>query len=144
MVGRDVGVEPGAAEEVASYFRLERKMVPQLEREVDVSGTQSTDEVIFESLDGSFCSIDAMIVGFDELDGTVAGGDKCFDGSRGLIVRYIEGGSKSFVCEGVKDCGEGCDDVVTLCGRYRAGKDVVNVVVICNEEKLLIVQRSCG
>jgi|LakMenEpi03Aug12_release.lakeMendotaPanAssembly.Ray.scaffolds.fasta_scaffold4763456_1 hypothetical protein len=90
-------------------------MVPKVEWEIDVGGAEPTDEVVFESLDGPFCGIDAMIVGFDELYCTVAGGDKFFDGGRGLIVRDIEGGSKTLVCKDVKDCAEGCNDVVTLC-----------------------------
>jgi hypothetical protein len=86
-----------------------------LEREVDVGGAESTDEVVFEGLDGAFRGIDAMIVGFDELNGTVSGGDKLFDGSRGLVICDIEGWRKSFFLEGVEDVAESCDDVLTLC-----------------------------
>ncbi len=78
-------------------------------------GAESTDEVVFESLDGSFCGVDAMIAGFDELDCTVAGVDEFFDGGRGLIVCDIEGGSKPFYRESVEDGAEGCNDVFTLC-----------------------------
>ena len=115
MVCRDVGVESGAAEEVACYLGLLCEMVPQLEWEIYVGGAESTDEVVFESLDGSFRGVDAMIVGFDELDCTVAGGDEFFDGGRGLIVCDIEGGSKSFIREDVEDRAESCNDVFTLC-----------------------------
>ncbi len=69
----------------------------------------------FLKLDGSFRSVDRMIVGFDELDCTVAGGDKFFNGGCGLIVCDIEGGCKSFIREGIEDCAERCNDVVTLC-----------------------------
>ena len=134
MVCRDVGVELGAMEEVACNFSLVCQMVPQLEQEADVGGAESTDEVVFESLDGSFRGIDAMIVGFDELDCTVAGGDEFFDGSRGLVVCDIECGSKSFFREDVKDSAEGCNDVITLCRLYWEGKDIVDVVVVCHEE----------
>ena len=67
-----------------------------MEREVDVCGAEATDEVVFERLDGLFCSIDSMIVGLNELNGTVVGGDKCLDGGRSLIVGDVEGGCKSF------------------------------------------------
>ena len=115
MVSRDCGVESGAAEEVACHLGLLCKMVPKLEWEIDVGGAESTDEVVFESLDGAFRCIDTMIVWLDKLNGTVAGSDKFFDSGRGLIVGDVEGGSKSFLCEVVKDCAECCDDVVTLC-----------------------------
>jgi hypothetical protein len=75
-------------EEVACNFCLVCQMDPQLEREID---------------DGLFCSIDAMIVGFHELNCTVVGGDKLFNGSCSVIVCDIEGGGKAFVCEIVKD-----------------------------------------
>jgi hypothetical protein len=90
-------------------------MVPKLEWEVDIGGAESTDEVVFESLYGSFRGIDAMIVGFNELDCTVAGVNEFFDGGRGLVVCDIEGGSKSFFRESVEDGAEGCNDVFTLC-----------------------------
>ena len=109
-------------------------MVPKVEWEIDVGGAEPTDEVVFESLDGPFCGIDAMIVGFDELYCTVAGGDKFFDGGRGLVVCDIECGRKSFFREDVEDSAEGCDDVFTLCRLYWEGKDVVDVVVVCHEE----------
>ena len=115
VVCRDVRVESGAAEEVACNFGLVCEVIPQLERETDICGAESTDKVVFESLDGAFRCIDTMIVWLDKLNGTVAGSDKFFDSGRGLIVGDVEGGSKSFLCEVVKDCAECCDDVVTLC-----------------------------
>jgi hypothetical protein len=75
MIRRYVWVESGTAEEVACYFCLVCKMVPQLEREADVSGAESTYEVVFESLDGSFRCVDAVIVGLNKLNGAVVGGD---------------------------------------------------------------------
>ncbi len=71
--------------------------------------------MIFEGLDGAFRGVDAMIVGLDELNCTVSGGDKFFDGGRGLVVCDIEGGSKSFFRESVEDGAEGRNDVLTLC-----------------------------
>ena len=115
-----------------------------MEWKVDVSGAQPTDEVIFEGLDGSFRGVDAVIVGFHKLNGTVAGGDKCFDGGRSLVVGDIECGRKAFGCEVVEDFGEGGNDVVTLCRRYWKGEDVVDVIVVCNEKKLLVVEGACG
>ena len=115
MVCRDVGVESGAAEEVACYLGLLCEMVPKLEWKIDVGGAESADEVVLECLDGSLCSVHAMIVGFDELDCTVAGGNEFFDGGCGLIVCDIEGGSKTFFREDVEDGAEGGNDVFTLC-----------------------------
>ena len=91
------------------------QMVPQLEGEVDVGGAESTDEVVFEGLDGAFCGVDAMVVGFNKLNCTVSGGDKFFDGSRSLVICDVEGRSESFFCECVEDVAEGCNDVITLC-----------------------------
>lgn len=80
-----------------------------------VGGAEATDEVIFEGLDGAFSGVDPVIVGFDKLNGAVAGGNKSFDGNRCVIVCDVEGGSKSFCGEVVEYCGEGSNDVVTLC-----------------------------
>ena len=95
MIGRDFWVYSGAAEKVACDLHLVCKVVPQLEQEVDICGAEATDEVVFESLDGSFCGVDAGIVGLDKLNGAVMGGGKCFDGSHSLIVGQL-------LCE----CGE--------------------------------------
>ena len=43
-------------------------MIPQLEGKSNVSGAETTDEVVFEGLDGTFCRICAVVVGVDELD----------------------------------------------------------------------------
>ena len=95
MIGRDVWIESGSVEEVACDFRLQCQVVPKLEWEVDVSGAQATDEVIFESLDGSFSGVDSVVVGLDKLNGTVTRSDKLFDGRCCLIVGDVEGGGKS-------------------------------------------------
>ena len=71
MIGRDFWVESGAAEQVACDLCLVCKMVPQLELKVDVCGAEATDEVVFESLDGSFSGVDSVIVGLDKLNGAV-------------------------------------------------------------------------
>ena len=68
-------------------------MIPQLKWKISIGGAQTTDEVIFEGLDGTLGGIDLVIVGFNELDGW------CI----------------SFCGEDIKNGCEGVDDVVTLC-----------------------------
>ena len=48
-------------------------MIPQLKWKISIGGAQTTDEVIFEGLDGTLVGIDLVIVGFNKLDGTVMG-----------------------------------------------------------------------
>lgn len=48
-------------------------MIPQLEGKSNVSGAETTDEVVFEGLDGAFCRIRAVVVGFNKLDLSPAG-----------------------------------------------------------------------
>jgi hypothetical protein len=97
MIRQYVGVESGTVVEVACHFCLVCEMVLELEREADVSGAESTDEVVFEGLDGLFHCVDAVIVGIKKMNDAVAGGDNFFNDDRGLIVCDIEGGRK-YLC----------------------------------------------
>ena len=58
--------------------------------ELFVRDAESTDKVIFECLDCTFCSIYTMVVWFDELDITVTAVHELFEDSAGLIVGYVE------------------------------------------------------
>ncbi len=80
-----------------------------------VGGAQTTDEVVFEGLNGTFGGIDLVIVGFDKLDGTILGCDNSLNGHCGLVIGDVEGWCISFCCEDIKSGYEGIDDVFTLC-----------------------------
>ena len=55
------------AAQIGSDEYLLSKLVPELEGQFAVCTTETTDEVVFESLDGSFCGLNPIIIGFHEL-----------------------------------------------------------------------------
>lgn len=87
-------------------------MVPQLEWEIFVCHAQSTDEVIFEGLDGSFHGVDSVIISLHELELTVLFLEKLFYGCTGLIVCDAKGGFVSVVSEDLEDRFLGSDNIV--------------------------------
>jgi hypothetical protein len=58
-------VDSGALEEVDGVLHLGGKLVPKLDGKVHIGGAEGANELILESLDGSFGSIDAVIAWFD-------------------------------------------------------------------------------
>ena len=74
--------------------------------------------MVLECLYCPLGGIDAMVVGLDDLPGTVVIFEECFDGGCGLIVRYIEHGFMSFRGEVLEDCLECRNDMLAGVGRY--------------------------
>jgi hypothetical protein len=74
--------------------------------------------MVLEHLYCPLGGIDAMVVGFDDLPGTVMLFEECFDGGSGLIVCYIEHGFMSFCGEVVEDCLECRNDMLAGVGLY--------------------------
>ncbi len=58
-------VDSGASEEVGGVLHLGGKLVPKLDGKVHIGGAEGTDELILESLDGLFGSLDTVIAWFD-------------------------------------------------------------------------------
>ena len=54
-------------------------MVPQLEWPLAVGGAEAADEVVFEGLDCTFGSVDAVIGGLDELPFAIVLAEVCFE-----------------------------------------------------------------
>ncbi len=65
---------------------LMNEFAPYLERAVGVNGSKAGQEVVFGGLDGYFCCIDAMVVGFNELYLGLVGLDVCFNRAEAFIV----------------------------------------------------------
>ncbi len=65
------------------------KLVPKLDRKVHISGAEGANESILESLDGLFCSVDAVIAWFNELEATLLWGKVRFDCLCCLIVHDV-------------------------------------------------------
>ena len=66
------------------------EFAPHLERAVGVNGSKAGQEVVFGGLDGDFRCIDAMVVGFNELDLCLVGLDVCFYRAGAFIVQNVE------------------------------------------------------
>ena len=109
-------------------------MIPQLKWEIDVRCAESTDEVVFEGLDGTFRGVDVVIMRFYELYFDVVVSSKFFDFCGRLVVSDVEVRCVSICPEGVDNCGEGGDDVFASGGCNGDGKDVIGVIVIRYEE----------
>jgi hypothetical protein len=82
------------------------QVVPQLERELWVCSAEAADKMIFKGLDGTFGSIDTMIVWFDKLHTSVVLQHECFDWGCGLVVGDVKDGFISFGCKQVMDLCE--------------------------------------
>ena len=103
-------------------------MIPKLEGKICIRGAQSTNEVVFEGLDGPFCCVDPMVVGFHKLQAAILLLQVFPDGLAGLVVCDAEGWLVSFVGEGLEDGFVGGDDVVVGRGGDGYGKDVIWIV----------------
>ena len=72
-------------------MRLADVLTPYLERAVRVGRRQVRKEMVFHCLDYHFCCVDAMIVGFDQLDFRFIGLDIRSDCAGSFIVEDMEG-----------------------------------------------------
>jgi hypothetical protein len=71
-------------------LHLRCKLVPKLDEKVHVGGAKGAYESFFKCLDSPFCSIDAVIAGFDELEATLLWGKVRFDCFHCLIVHDVD------------------------------------------------------
>ena len=72
------------------------EFVPQLGWEVMVCGAEPRDKVILEGLDGTFCGVDAVFVGWNELPFDVVSVEVFCDGVGSFIVEDIKLRFESF------------------------------------------------
>ena len=61
-----------------------------MEREAFVYGGKSRNEVVFESLDGSFGGVDSMIIRLHQLPSNILGFDEVLDGFEAFVVSNIK------------------------------------------------------
>ena len=95
-----------------------------------VSGRQSTDEVVLECLDGSFCCVDAMIRWLDKLPLASLSFQEGFDGPCCLVVCHVEGWFVAFGLEFVEHFFECCDDSGIFEVWARFSKNSISVIII--------------
>ena len=79
-VGRQLGIESGATEEVQRQLGLGEKFIPKVEWEILVNAAKSSNKVVFERANGTFCSVAAVQTGRDELIIDVFRGEKLLQG----------------------------------------------------------------
>ena len=65
------------------------KFVPQLDGKIGIGCAKHANEPILEPLNGLFCGVDAMIVGFNKLEAYLLWREVNFDDFRSLIVHDI-------------------------------------------------------
>ena len=116
-------------------------MVPKLTRPVKISGQQSTDEVVLERLDGSFCFVDAMIRGFNELPLASLSFQEGFDGTCRLVVCHVELWLVALVLEFVEHFFECCygSGIFEVWARF--GKHDISVIIIHDKIRLHALKR---
>jgi hypothetical protein len=107
-----------------------------------ISGTQTTDEVIFICLDGPLCCIDAMVSWFDKLPPAILCGEVPLDRLGCLIICHIKGGFVAFRSELGENCLKTFYDSLIRLTLYGLGKDVINVVIVGNKVCLVSIERS--
>ena len=83
-----------------------------------------------------------MVVGFHKLDAAVFGGEELFNGCTGLVVCDVEGRCVTLICECGVDLFECFEDGRVSGGSNRDCKDVVRIIVVCDEEVLFAVDRA--
>ena len=105
---------------------------------VTVSGTESRDKMVLEGLDGSFCGIDTVLVGWYELPFDILLAEVLGDGMGSFIVEDIELWFETF-------CGKVGENVVEClddCGRFAVGKgpdnDGIGGVVVGYKDVLFV------
>ncbi len=84
-----IWIDSQSPEQVDGILNLRGKFVPKLDQEVGVGCAEHTNEAIIEGLDGSFGSINAMIVWLDELENDILGRKVCFDYFCCLVVHHV-------------------------------------------------------
>ena len=101
---------------------------------MEISGRQSTDEVVLERLDGSLCCVDVMIRGFYELPLASLSFQEGFDGTCCLVVCHIELWLVEYFLECCYDSG-----IFEVWARF--GKNSISVIIIRNEISLHALER---
>ena len=91
--GRELGVEAGAAQKVQGEDSLRDEEAPKVQGELWIRGTEASNEVVLECLDGSLGSIAAVDVGRGELVGHILLMEILLEDGGALIVKGVELGS---------------------------------------------------
>jgi hypothetical protein len=105
-------------EKIQQILYLVRYPVPQLDREVSISGGKSSNERVFPCLDCSFGGSHLVVVEFNKLQFALFLGEELLDMLRGLVVHDIELDPEPFRSEFV--------ELLLLC--FKNG----NIVEPCN------------
>ena len=105
-----------------------------VEREVWVTPTKASNEVVFEGLDGAFCRIAAMDVGRGELVVNVFSLEVLFQGIGTLIVKSLEAGTAAGTDESVVELGVASLNDLSFATGKGLNSNVVAVVVIEDEQ----------
>ena len=79
----------GAAKEVDAILHLGCKFIPELDGELAVSCSECANESIFECLYGLLCSVDPVVVRFDQLGCHLLWFEVRLDSFGGLIVHDV-------------------------------------------------------
>ncbi len=69
---------------------MRSQTIPQLKGKLALGCGKGTDEVCLECLDGLFCCIDPMIVGFNKEIVTLFEGEIFFDNSTCLVIHHVQ------------------------------------------------------
>ena len=75
--------------QVQRVLYLGRHLVPQLDREVSISGRERGDERVLPSLDCSFGGVHSVVVGLYQLQFALFFGEEFLDMLCGLVVHDI-------------------------------------------------------
>ncbi len=115
-------------EKVECEVNLVQKFIPQLRRAVPVDSGQTPNEVFLECGNGTFGSVDLVVVRRDKVNVYLVGFDVHFYHPWTFVVRNIEGGLVAAGCEGGKNFGEGGNHGSIVLGGHSRHTDGIEVV----------------
>ena len=98
--------------------------------------------MFFEGLDDTFCYIHSVIVQWYKLPLTLLGLEEHPEGHSHLVISHINEGMVSFLNKDVEDVLEGVNDGLILDIWNGLRKNIIVVVIICDEEILVRVQQT--
>ena len=140
FIGRFCGVNAGGAKHVEGVLCLWEEFVPQLGREISISGAEPGDEVVLEGLDGSLCGIDSVLVRGYKLPFDVLLAEVFGDGVGCFIVKDVEVWFETFGGKVGEDVVECLDDGGGFTVRNGSDNDGIGGIVIGHEDVLLVLQ----
>ena len=84
-----MGVEAGALKEIQGEFSLREEAIPQVNWKLFISAAKASNEMVFESANGTFCSIAMVDVGWDQLEINMFSSREILEGTGCFVIQSL-------------------------------------------------------